>query len=138
MGELQLYNSIRAAREDKKYLSELLNVFNPLLKKYAYLLSYENALDDLRGDFVKLINNIDLADMAEADDFTLLSYIRKSVYDSYLKKSGKSKQMEHYVRNCYFCEMAEECLAANLSHHAAHKLYKQISETSKGGERHKY
>jgi len=75
----------------------LINKFNPLLKKYAYKLFYEDAYNDLLVDFVELIQNIQLEHMHSRDEGSLISYIRKTIYDSYIKKSMYLRKLHNVV-----------------------------------------
>lgn len=65
----------------------IVDKFNPLLKKYSYKLSYDDAYNDLLADFLDLIKNIDMSRLRHNCEGVIVSYICKSVYSSYINKS---------------------------------------------------
>lgn len=75
----------------------LINKFNPLLKKYAYKLFYEDAYNDLLVDFIEFIHNFQLDHMRRRDDGSLVSYISKTIYDSYIKRLMYLKKLHNFV-----------------------------------------
>ena len=75
----------------------LINKFNPLLKKYEYKLFYEDAYNDLLVDFIELIHTIKLDHMRNRDEGSLISYISKTIYDSYIKRSMYLKKNHNLV-----------------------------------------
>lgn len=75
----------------------IIRKFNPLLKKYAYKLYYEDAYYDLLTDFIELIHNVQLESMHDKSDGSFISYIHKSIYDSYIKRSVNLKKLNNIV-----------------------------------------
>lgn len=73
----------------------LIGQFNPLLRKYAYKLSYDDAYNDLLVDFLEIIKSIDINNLHNNCDGSIVSYICKSVYTSYI---GKSKAKHKYFQ----------------------------------------
>ena len=73
----------------------LVNQFNPLLKKYARKLNYEDAYNDLVVEFLNLIKDIDVSNLSIKCDGSIVSYISKSVYNCYIHKS---KSNSEYLR----------------------------------------
>jgi len=64
----------------------MIEKFNPLLKKYAYKLYYEDAYNDLLVDFIELIHNIRLDHIRNKDEGSIVSYICKSIHSSFSRK----------------------------------------------------
>jgi len=124
MKELQIYSDIKAAKEDDTCLFDLIVKFAPLLKKYSYILKYEDAFYELQADFIELIMGTDFDRIFNINNYILLSYIKKSIYNSYLKRS--KKYSEYCYRNCFFCEMSKEQLAANLHDYKMHDEYDEL------------
>ena len=54
----ELINSVQ--RDDKEAMTELIDRFQPLLKKYAAKLNYEDAYEDMVLYYIGLIKNINL------------------------------------------------------------------------------
>lgn len=48
----------KAQKGDEKSTLELLTLFNRLMTRYAYLLEYEDAINDLTLDFIALLKQI--------------------------------------------------------------------------------
>lgn len=82
---------------DKTATLALIEKFNPLLKKYAYKLFYDDAYNDLLVDFIELVHNIQLDHLHDKSEGSLVSYICTSVRSSYIKKSIASKEMRNLV-----------------------------------------
>ncbi len=68
-----------AQRGAEGALLQLVKQFQPLLKKYAQRLNYEDAYSDLQAKFIEIIKSIPLAKLKNAGDPYLLCYIKKSV-----------------------------------------------------------
>lgn len=83
-----LINKIALAKNSNNdLLTQLIKDFYPINKKYATLLGYEDALQDLQLDFIKLIRNFPVDTFYPKEDKWVLSFISKSVYNSYIKRS---------------------------------------------------
>lgn len=65
----------------------LIEKFNPLLKKYAYKLSYDDAYNDLLLDFIELLHSIRLEQIRNKTEGGLVTYIATSIRNSYIRKS---------------------------------------------------
>lgn len=76
----------------------LVNQFNPLLKKYARKLNYEDAYNDLLVEFLVLIKGIDVSNLSIKCDGSIVSYVSKSVYNCYIHKS---KDNSEYLRKIF-------------------------------------
>lgn len=84
---------IEAQNDHEEKLLDLINDFTPLLKKYAYLLRYEDAFADLRLEFIEIILGIDSDRFSLYEEAQMLSYIKISVRNAYIKLS------KHYSNN---------------------------------------
>jgi len=81
---------IKLAQEHKANAFEnLLCEFSPLFKKYAFYLEYDDAFYDIQLDFIELILKIHVSDFSDKPEPYVLSYIKKSMYHSYIKESKK-------------------------------------------------
>ena len=65
---------------------ELIQKFNPLLKRYAKKLSYEDAFNDLMLDFLELIHNINLNRIRIRNERGVVAYISSAVHSYYIKR----------------------------------------------------
>ncbi len=76
---------------------QMVEKFNPLLKKYAYRLYYEDAYNDLLVDFVELLHNIDLDRIQDKGEGKMVSYLCKSINSSYIKKLTAIKKLHSCI-----------------------------------------
>lgn len=77
---------ILSQKGDSSATLKLIEKFDPLLKKYAYKLYYEDAYNDLLFDYIKFLHNIPLKRMRDTSEGTVVSYICKSIHSSYIKR----------------------------------------------------
>lgn len=84
---------VKSQEGNSNAIIQLVKKFNPLLKKYAYRLYYEDAYNDLLVDFIDLLHRIKLNCVYHKCDGSLVSYISKSIRSSYIKKSIASKML---------------------------------------------
>lgn len=88
MSENQLWEQIKFAQKEKgQALLMLIEKFSPLIYKYAGLLRYEDAKNDLCCDFISLILGFNTDVSVSYDDPSVLSYIKKSIHRSYIARS---------------------------------------------------
>ncbi|WP_027631271.1 RNA polymerase sigma factor [Ruminiclostridium cellobioparum] len=71
----------------------LVEKFNPLLKKYAYKLSYDDAYNDLLIDFIELLHNMQIKNIHNKSEGSMVSYICTSVHSSYIKRLIEVKRL---------------------------------------------
>ena len=76
---------------------KLIEKFNPLLKKYAYKLCYEDAYNDLLIDFIELLHNIQIDRIYNKSEGGMVSYICTSVHSSYVKRLREIKQLQNFL-----------------------------------------
>lgn len=89
---MTLAERILKAKIEQDEMLYLLQQFDPLLKKYAHALHYEDAYNDLQLCFIELIVRVKVEGFIGKDEKYLLSYIRKSVISFSVKLS---KKMHH-------------------------------------------
>ena len=77
--ENKICNLIRLADTNDSAVLNLSALFNPLLKKYAYKLSYEDAYNDLLLFFIELIKKLSRNPLRKQEDKYYLSYIKNSI-----------------------------------------------------------
>lgn len=78
---------IRNAQQNRQWLCELIVLFDPLLKKYARLLAYEDAYAELRMTLIELVLAIDVMAFRNRSDGAYIHYIRRSLHHSYIQLS---------------------------------------------------
>ncbi len=81
---IELISKSQSGDEDATLI--LIEKFKPLLKKYAYKLSYEDAYNDLLVDFIELIHNIQIYYIYNKDEGGAVSYICTAIHNSYTKR----------------------------------------------------
>ena len=89
-------------------MMKLMERFERLLKKYARLLRYEDALSDLTLEFIRLIRAIRLERLASNNDGALVNYIVQAVKHSYYKLVKQAVEVS-YQETC-FTDLSEEQL----------------------------
>lgn len=106
----------KAKIADSDSMIELLRLFEPLIKKYAYKLEYEDAENDLIASMIQLIY-----DMPEfQNDGPAVSYIKKSVHNSYVQ----------HVQHCIELRLREDLYEPELLHNKAVDTTYEINEIS--------
>lgn len=86
--ENSLLNKIIEAQNDhEEKLTVLIENFTPLLKKYASRMNYEDAFADLRLEFIEIILGIDPKRFVSYKEVQMLSYIKISVRNAYIRLS---------------------------------------------------
>ena len=76
----------KAQENDNEALMELINRFQPAIRKYALKLNYEDAYEDLVLWFIELVKAQKLADLREE---VIVSYINVCIKNYYNKKIEK-------------------------------------------------
>lgn len=95
---MELLNRIQEAQNGNNDASLLLiKKFNPLLKKYAKKLGYDDAYNDLLVDFLSVIKKINLNRLYNPSDGAIVLYFSKSVYLSYIHKSKALYKYVHTI-----------------------------------------
>lgn len=73
-------------------LSEIVQRFSPLLRKYAYKLHTEDAYADLQLFLINFIHSIDFNSLHSCNDGILVNYISNAIYHQYISLSKKSRK----------------------------------------------
>lgn len=76
-------------------LMELIEYFQPLLKKYAFMLGYQDAYNNLLMEFIEFLQKMPLTALNSANDGTIVEYIRVTVANFYraeVKKNNQEKE----------------------------------------------
>lgn len=115
---------------------ELFKYLNPIIKKYSLKLGYECAETDLKIFLIELFSKIKVNDFNE---FSLLAYVKKSIYHEYcrLLKQNKIKYKDEFccdevcilkdidqVKNCELLMDDKICFKLLISE--MHPLEQQI------------
>lgn len=86
--ESSLYSCIQAIQDgDKEQALAFLEKFSPLLKKYAYFLQTEDALQELQCFLLAFVKNLHLNKLTSSTDGAIISYINKTIYHHYIALS---------------------------------------------------
>lgn len=72
---------VAAKSGEENSMLEIINMFKPLIKKYAYKMNYEDAENDLILSMIQLIHNMPHI----INDGQAVNYINQSIYTSYVK-----------------------------------------------------
>lgn len=80
---------IKIQNADSEPIIKMVEKFNPLLKKYAKRLYYEDAYNYLVADFIELLHDINLEKIRIKEDGGMVSYIAKSIHGCYIKRLKK-------------------------------------------------
>ncbi len=88
---------IELQKGSKDAILQLIEKFDPLLKKYAYKLRYDDAYNDLLLEFIQLLKNLRLNVLDNTCEGTLVSYISTSIHSFYIKKSIALKKLHKFV-----------------------------------------
>lgn len=95
----------KAQQGDEGAMLELVRRFQPLLRKYAKKLKYDDAYGDCLLFFIELVKGMNLKRLNDNRDQTAVSYIKVSVKNFYVKKSYKIMEQG---REITFSELTEE------------------------------
>ena len=94
----EVYTKILFAKQgNNEVLMELIKQFKPLLKKYAWKLTYEDAYEDLQLEFIKLVKEFPTENLSQKNDAVVVSYIRKSIYHSFIALSKKEHKHQNDI-----------------------------------------
>ncbi|MBQ4547562.1 MAG: sigma-70 family RNA polymerase sigma factor [Oscillospiraceae bacterium] len=86
---------IDAQKNHEEDLVQLINDFTPLLKKYATKMNGEDAFADLRLEFIEIILGINAEKFSNYVEPQILSYIKISVHNAYIKLSKRKCEYEN-------------------------------------------
>lgn len=77
----------KAQKGDEKSVLEMIAQFECLLTRYAHLLKYEDALNDLTLDFIVLLKQVNTSIFAGKSDGVVVNYIAQTIKHSYIRRS---------------------------------------------------
>jgi len=88
----------KAKENDEKAMLDILEMFEPLIRKYHRLLSYDEDLkQEIIYKIIKLIKTeIIFENLRIINDYVLLKYIKDSVYHHYIYLSKNKKSMTNH------------------------------------------
>lgn len=78
---------------DERATLEFLKLFGKLLRKYARLLEYEDAYEDLQLFLIELLHMMKEKDIGSKDDRYIVKYIAVSVKNQYIAMSKSLKEL---------------------------------------------
>lgn len=73
---------------------QIVQRFQPLLKKYAALLKYEDAYSDLQLYLLELLHSGKLTKLQRKDDGTLVKYIESSIRHQYISLNSRKNAVD--------------------------------------------
>ena len=76
---------------------QIVQRFQPLLKKYAALLKYEDAYSDLQLYLLELLHSGKLTKLQRKDDGTLVKYIESSIRHQYISLNSRKNAVDNSV-----------------------------------------
>lgn len=80
----------RCQKNENAGFIELISMFQPLLRKYVFLLNYSDAYMDLYDCFIDCIYKIPLQQLKVSEnDSVVLAYIKTSIRNAYISLSRK-------------------------------------------------
>ena len=104
-GDMLMIKQLISKLPDDTACITLLTRFEPLLKKYSALLTYEDAFEDLRAFFIELINKMANHEIALKSDGQIVNYIVISIQNYYIHLSKS-----HSFTPTLFSELSDEQL----------------------------
>lgn len=81
---------IKAQKNHNEDLENIIKDFTPLIRKFASKLYYEDAFADLQLEFIEIILCIDTERFRNYEESQILSYIKISMKNAYIKLSRKA------------------------------------------------
>lgn len=95
----------KAKENDDDAMLELIRIFQPLLRMYAYKLRYDDAYNDLVLFFIDLVKTSELCRLRNWTDPAAVSYINTSVTNFYIRKS---QRIAREGKEVPFSELSQE------------------------------
>jgi len=90
---------------DKDATLMLIKKFNPLLKKYAGKLNYEDAYDDLVIEFLQILHDMQIDHIRNKNEGIIISYIAACLHSSYVKLLIKIQHIHNFI---LYSELSDE------------------------------
>lgn len=79
----------RAQRNEEGAILELLSRFQPLMRKYARKLDYEDSYEDIILYFIQMIKKMNLNKLTSPNDEVIVSYINVCIKNFYNKRVSR-------------------------------------------------
>lgn len=95
----------KAQKGDEKSVLEMIAQFECLLTRYAHLLKYEDALNDLTLDFIVLLKQVNPSIFAGKSDGVVVNYIAQTIKHSYIRRSKQRAKVNS--RETLFEDLSE-------------------------------
>lgn len=100
----------------------LVNQFKPLIRKYSYLLNYEDGQSELTLIFIETIYKVPIDNPKFKQDKFIISYINKSVRNNYINLSKNRNKLYYYespinldiIESSYETKVEDKILAQEL------------------------
>lgn len=110
----ELKNIILSAQNsDESSMMELITFFEPVIRKYTKLMNYdEDCRSELIMYFIELIRSLNLTKFRVLNNYTLINYIKQSLYHHYILISSGIRKKRKY-ENSYDSESITEWLGAD-------------------------
>lgn len=102
-----MINELISKFPDEDAFLSLLLTFDKLLKKYAKMLEYEDAYEELRLFLIELIYDIKRKEAGSKNDGAVVRYISTAVKNKYIALSKKKKMEDAYN----FSNLSDEQIA---------------------------
>ncbi len=80
----------------KSAVLELVTQFQPLIKKYSFLLNYEDSQSELTLTFIEIIYKIPIYNPRFKQDKYIVSYINSSIKNDYIYLSMNKNKLYYY------------------------------------------
>jgi len=92
----------KAQKGDEKSVLEMIAQFECLLTRYAHLLKYEDALNDLTLDFIVLLKQVNTSIFAGKSDGVVVNYIAQTIKHSYMLYSSLKTTSQGQFQGNFF------------------------------------
>lgn len=112
-----------AQDKNEEAIETLITKFNLLLKKYSRKLSYDDAYNDLRYEFICTIFKIDISKLTELTEAQLINYFNKIIYHHFLRLSKKLKLTRSINVFSDFSEDTQTIIENELAEIESRKYY---------------
>ncbi|WP_132996056.1 sigma-70 family RNA polymerase sigma factor [Sporanaerobacter acetigenes] len=98
MYEKTLFELVKTiqTKGNENAMLKLIKEFQPLIKKYSYLVDYENSESELTLTFIKTLYKIPINNPKFKQDKYIISYINKSIRNKYIYLSKNRNKIYYY------------------------------------------
>lgn len=102
-----LIDKIREAQSgSQQHMLEIIEKFRPLLRRYARLLNYEDAINDVTVEFIALLTQMNISIFANKGDGAVVCYINQAVIHSYVMLSKRHSAL--YANEILIDDLSDE------------------------------